>query len=182
MRPRGGKSQDKGPDLLVNGRFQSVIDMAPGEVQMWRIVNGSGRSGTKLTGFPSGFRFRQIAQDGVQFADQNYQGSEGQPLLLASGNRADLLVMASTVPGIFPVMVQHEVDPSDLPSASPVILLMVRVNKDLPPVTGNRTKFIPAMPKLPTSSAISPPRRRTRRARLRRSATRRTPPRHAATR
>jgi FtsP/CotA-like multicopper oxidase with cupredoxin domain len=149
MRPGAGRSQDKGPDLVVNGRFQSIIDMAPGEVQMWRIVNGSGRSGALLSGFPSGFRFRQIAQDGVQFADKNYQSSEGRPILFASGNRVDLLVMASTIPGIYPVVVQHEVDPSDISSANPVILLMVRVNASLPPVTGNRTKFIPNMPKQP---------------------------------
>jgi FtsP/CotA-like multicopper oxidase with cupredoxin domain len=149
MRPGGASSQDKGPDLVVNGRFQPVIDMAPGEVQMWRIVNGSGRSGALLSGLPSGFRFRQIAQDGVQFADVNYQGSENRPILLASSNRADLLVMASTTPGIYPVVVQHEVDPSDLPTAYPVILVMIRVNKDLPPVTGNRTKFIPTAPTPP---------------------------------
>jgi FtsP/CotA-like multicopper oxidase with cupredoxin domain len=149
MRPGGASSQDKGPDFVVNGRFQPVIDMAPGEVQMWRIVNGSGRSGAFLAAFPSGFRFRQIAQDGVQFANANYQASENQPMLIASGNRADLLVMASTVPGIYPVMVQHDVDPSDLGTAIPVILLMVRVNKDLPPATGPRTRFIPAMPTPP---------------------------------
>jgi FtsP/CotA-like multicopper oxidase with cupredoxin domain len=149
MRPGGARSQDKGPDLVVNGRFQPVIDMAPGEVQMWRIVNGSGRSGALLSGFPSGFRFRQIAQDGVQFADANYQSSEGRPILLAAGNRADLLVMASTIPGIYPVVVQHEVDPSDISSANPVILLMIRVNSSLPPVPENRTKFIPNMPKPP---------------------------------
>jgi FtsP/CotA-like multicopper oxidase with cupredoxin domain len=149
MRAGGASSQDKGSDFVVNGRFQPVIDMAPGEVQMWRIVNGSGRSGALLSGFPSGFRFRQIAQDGVQFADANYQSSENQPLLIASGNRADLLVKASTTPGIYPVMVQHDVDPSDLPTAIPVILLMIRVNQDLPPVTGNRTQFIPNLPKPP---------------------------------
>jgi FtsP/CotA-like multicopper oxidase with cupredoxin domain len=149
MRPGAARTQDKGPDLLVNGGFQPVIDMAPGEVQMWRIVNGSGRSGALLSGFPSGFRFRQIAQDGVQFADQNYKASENQPILLASGNRADLLVMASTIPGIYPVMVQHEVDPSDIPSALPVILVMIRVNKDLPPATGAHTQFIPTAPTPP---------------------------------
>ena len=83
---RGTRTQDKAHlILLVNGRFQPVIDMAPGEVQMWRIVNGSGRSGALLSGFPSGFRFRQIAQDGVQFADRNTRRSEGQPLLLRVG-------------------------------------------------------------------------------------------------
>jgi hypothetical protein len=71
MRKRGPARQDKGPDLVVNGRFGSIIDMAPGEVQMWRIVNGSGRSGVFVKSFPPGFRVRQIAQDGVQFADNN---------------------------------------------------------------------------------------------------------------
>jgi FtsP/CotA-like multicopper oxidase with cupredoxin domain len=153
MRNGGAASQDKGPDFVVNGRFQSIIDMAPGQVQMWRIVNGSGRSGALLSGFPSGFRFRQIAQDGVQFADANYQASENRPLLIASGNRADLLVKASTVPGIYPLMVQHDVDPSDVNGnkpAFPVILLMIRVNPDLPPVPPKQTEFIDHMPPLPT--------------------------------
>jgi FtsP/CotA-like multicopper oxidase with cupredoxin domain len=152
MRKRGPARQDKGPDLVVNGRFGSIIDMAPGEVQMWRMVNGSGRSGVFINAFPSGFRFRQIAQDGVQFADNNYKQSENQPILLASGNRADLLVMAPTTPGVYPLMVQHEVDPSNLTgsgAAIPVVLVQIRVNKDLPPVTGNRLAFIPAMPKPP---------------------------------
>ncbi len=152
MRAGGASSQDKGPDFVVNGRFQSIIDMAPGEVQMWRIVNGSGRSGAFIKAFPPGFRFRQIAQDGVQFADNNYQASENRSLLIASGNRADLLVMAPTTPGTYPMMVQHEVDPSDLAGSNPaipVVLVQIRVNKDLPPVTGHGLEFIPAMPKPP---------------------------------
>src|SRR5262249_26463825 len=35
----GGAGQnDKGPDFSVNGRAQPIIDMLPGEVQLWRIV------------------------------------------------------------------------------------------------------------------------------------------------
>jgi FtsP/CotA-like multicopper oxidase with cupredoxin domain len=75
MRKGGAARQDKGPDFLVNGRFQSIIDMAPGEVQMWRIVNGSGRSGAFIKAFPDGFHFRRIAQDGVQLADENYRAT-----------------------------------------------------------------------------------------------------------
>jgi FtsP/CotA-like multicopper oxidase with cupredoxin domain len=127
-------------------------------VQMWRIVNGSGRSGVFINGAksfvdasnaPAGFRYRRIAQDGVQLDDVNYQHGEDKPLLLASGNRADLLVMAPKTPGTYQMMVQHEVDPSDLSSAIPVVLLQIRVNNNLPPVTGHRLEFIPAMPKLP---------------------------------
>src|SRR3954452_20633475 len=40
-----GGNTDKGPDFSVNGRIQPVIEMKPGEVQMWRIANTSGRSG-----------------------------------------------------------------------------------------------------------------------------------------
>jgi FtsP/CotA-like multicopper oxidase with cupredoxin domain len=147
----GGAGQnDKGPDFSVNGRAQPIVDMRPGEVQMWRIVNGSGRSGMFLRGFPPGFNFRQIAQDGVQFADENYKASQNKAILLASGNRADLLVQAPPTPGIYPVMVQHEVDPSDLTSAIPVVLVQIRV-REAPPVPSNdpRSQFIPAMPQQP---------------------------------
>jgi FtsP/CotA-like multicopper oxidase with cupredoxin domain len=140
---------DKGPDFSVNGRTQPVVTMAPGEVQLWRIVNGSGRSGMFLSGFPPAFNFRQIAQDGVQFADENYKASQNQSILLAAGNRADLLVQAPVTPGIYPLLVQHEVDPSDLPSARPVVLLQIRVPEGVPPVTGPRSQFIPTAPTQP---------------------------------
>jgi FtsP/CotA-like multicopper oxidase with cupredoxin domain len=146
----GGAGQnDKGPDFSVNGREQPIVDMLPGEVQLWRIVNGSGRSGAFIRRFPPEFNFRQIAQDGVQFANENYQASQDKPILLASGNRADLLVQAPLTPGIYPLMVQHEVDPSDLTSAIPVVLLQIRVREGVPPVTGNRSKFIPTAPPQP---------------------------------
>ncbi len=147
----GGAGQnDKGPDFSVNGRAQPIVEMMPGEVHMWRIVNGSGRSGMFLRGFPPGFNIRQIAQDGVQFANNNYLASQNKAILLASGNRADLLVQAPPTPGIYPVMVQHEVDPSDLTSAIPVVLLQIRVREGAPvPSTDPRSQFIPAMPQPP---------------------------------
>jgi FtsP/CotA-like multicopper oxidase with cupredoxin domain len=146
---RSGPGQtDKGPDFSVNGRFQPVVDMAPGEVQLWRIANTSGRSGAYFAGFPPGFQWKQLAQDGVQFADANYQGSLNQPFLLAAGNRVDLLVKAPRA-GIYPVLVKHDVDPSDLPSAFPVVLVQIRVRADLPSATGNRAQFIPTAPQQP---------------------------------
>ena len=44
----GPGSQDKGPNFSVNGRSQPIVDMQPGEAQMWRIANTSGRSGAYL--------------------------------------------------------------------------------------------------------------------------------------
>ena len=157
--PGGAGRNDKGPDFSVNGRSQPMLDMAPGEVQFWRMVNGSGRSGAFLNGLPQGFNFRQIAQDGVQFADVNYKQSENQAILLAAGNRADLLVKAPPTPGIYPVLVRHEVDPADLvgpPPALPVVLLQVRVREDVQPASGNRAQFIPtAPPQLPFQTNIT---------------------------
>jgi len=147
---RSGPGQtDKGPDFSVNGRIQPVIDMRPGEVQLWRIANTSGRSGAFFLGPPPGFSWKQIAQDGVQFADANYQANTSQPFMMASGNRVDLLVKAPTTPAIYPVVVQQAVDPSDLKSAYPVTLVSVRIKAGDQPVTGKASQFIPAMPKPP---------------------------------
>ena len=81
------------PDFVVNGLRQPQLTMRPGEVQLWRIVNAAGRSAAFFQA-PKGLQWRQIAQDGVQFANQNYVGSENQALYVAPGNRIDLLVKA----------------------------------------------------------------------------------------
>jgi FtsP/CotA-like multicopper oxidase with cupredoxin domain len=97
----------------VNGQLNPVITMRPGEIQRWRFINAAVQAGGALAiGFPADFQIRQIAQDGVQFAAQNYQQ---QPLLnlawfvpnqpiqtlttanLAPGDRADYLVQAPMV-------------------------------------------------------------------------------------
>ena len=99
--------------MLVNGQATPTITMAPGEVQLWRIVNATAGDNfiPNLQALQSanGFAFRQTAQDGVQFSPNNY-GS--QPYLngvvpggmnLSGGNRADLLVQAPTKPGVYTV-------------------------------------------------------------------------------
>ena len=95
-----------GEDFSVNGRLQPKLSMRSKEVQLWRIVNTSARSGAFFIGPPPGFAWKQLAQDGVQFVNENYkdplncnENYQG-PLncnasfLLAPGNRADLLVKA----------------------------------------------------------------------------------------
>ena len=77
--------------LSVNGRLQPVVTMQPGQVQLWRIVNSASRDLITLCP-PAGFNWQQIAQDGVQLAWQNVQTN--QPVILAAGNRADLLIQA----------------------------------------------------------------------------------------
>jgi FtsP/CotA-like multicopper oxidase with cupredoxin domain len=120
-----GAGQDKGPDFSVNGRINPVLTMKPGEVQMWRIVNSSARAGTQFIGPPAGFSWRQLAQDGVQFHNDNYAKSLNKSFLLAAGNRADLLVQAPSAPCtnkagcMYSVQVHNTVDSSDLIPATP---------------------------------------------------------------
>jgi hypothetical protein len=95
------------PQPLINGQANPVVSMQLGEIQRWRLVNESMQASAQLQiGFEntSAPLLKQIAQDGVQFAPQNY-GS--QPLLsqgvqnfsLSPGNRADFLVQAPSTPG-----------------------------------------------------------------------------------
>ncbi len=150
---------DKGPDFSVNGRLQPHIKMRPGEVQMWRILNTSGRSGAFFVGPPKAdptakqidrkkdFEWKQLAQDGVQFADENYQKSLDESFLMAAGNRVDLLVKAPTEPTSksFDVLVQHAVAKADLADAKPVPLITI----DIIEGTGPEMQFIKLLPTPP---------------------------------
>lgn len=113
-RPPGvfGKGSNQ---ILVNGNFTPTITMRPGEVQLWRFVNateGNGAgvitAGTSKAGVFEApqFNFVQTAQDGVQFSPTNYNAQpylsgavSGDGLVLAAGNRADVLVKAPTQTG-----------------------------------------------------------------------------------
>lgn len=92
-----------------------TIVMRPGEIQLWRIVNAQVQNrltATKFTG-PAGAtatvlpKWRQIAQDGVQFKLANYQAQplttpdaagNGTQFTLAAGGRIDILVQAPQIP------------------------------------------------------------------------------------
>jgi FtsP/CotA-like multicopper oxidase with cupredoxin domain len=115
---KGGAGQDKGPDFSINGRTDPVISMKPGEVQMWRIVNASGRAGALFLKPTQGLHWRILARDGVQLYTDNYAKSLDSQFLLASGNRIDLLVQAGPCANpngcTYPVLVHNTVDPTDL--------------------------------------------------------------------
>jgi len=98
------------PPLLVNGQPSPVVTMAPGEVQRWRFVNATLQASAQVSiYFPAQTTVRQIAQDGIQFAPENYSR---QPLFdpanpgafrISPGNRADFLIQAPTIAGSYPV-------------------------------------------------------------------------------
>jgi FtsP/CotA-like multicopper oxidase with cupredoxin domain len=115
---RAPPNQVKGiKQVLVNGKLTPTITMAPGEVQLWRFINATdGNNPGKLTNDlfqTTGFKFKQTAQDGVQFSPDNYKnqpflttttapnGMVPGGLALAAGNRADVLVQAPTQAGVY---------------------------------------------------------------------------------
>jgi FtsP/CotA-like multicopper oxidase with cupredoxin domain len=114
------------PIFSVNGRRQPVVTMHPGEVQMWRIINGPARSGSYLVApAPSAtsLQWVQIAQDGVQFNPKNYHppaaGAASQPIMMSAGNRVDLLVRVPPgATGSFTVQVYDVVKATELPTAN----------------------------------------------------------------
>ncbi len=83
----------------INGQQLPIVSIYPGQVQFWRIVNGSTISGFYLPALPPGFTWRQTAQDGVQFDTFNYTSRAQRPVFVAPGNRIDLLVQAPVNPG-----------------------------------------------------------------------------------
>jgi len=115
--------------LCVNGQLQPVVSMKPGEVQWWRLVNGSIQSHGISTffflekskydqlvqDFDNGAgktpqpiptdrglvpHFRQVARDGVQFAWANYvRHASDSEFQLSPANRIDFLIQAPTTPG-----------------------------------------------------------------------------------
>jgi FtsP/CotA-like multicopper oxidase with cupredoxin domain len=144
--------------LSVNGRLLPKMTMRPGEVQLWRIVNTSSRDAVLFTGvYTAGattkapFDWMQVAQDGVQFADVNYQSSLNVPIFLAAGNRADVLVKAPLVTAAttYDVRAQRDVAKSNMAPTRPgPVLFSVEVS-GTPPPNERQTQFIRKMPALP---------------------------------
>jgi FtsP/CotA-like multicopper oxidase with cupredoxin domain len=142
---KGRRGSVAPPALFVNGLYQPVISMRPGEIQLWRLVNASVRAVTTLTGFGSDGdpEIRQIAQDGVQFKFENYQN---QPLLgkqrtdarpfntFAAGNRADLLVKAPDKAPATPSEFLVADTTSGTPNPTPILFVKVEGDPVNPPM------------------------------------------------
>ena len=167
------------PRLSINGRLNPSVAMQPGEVQMWRIVNGAFRDAVQFAYFvavpsssapptpapppspppdpcatqpapspsPSAtnVKWRQIAQDGVQFKNTNYDrvGIVNGQFNLAAANRADLLVKAPDTPGSYALCVVRNIGiilQGNPPQETASSLLTVTV----PKVNSLHMDFIPS--------------------------------------
>lgn len=138
------------PPTLVNGQRTPTIEMRPGQVLLWRMINATVSTFLRAQFQPcSGgapLQCVQTAQDGVQFSQTNYKtqplGNKGQnPITgpMAPANRIDLLVQAPTTKGLHVMQI---------PGTTPVPILFVNVTND--PVTP-QMQFPPdsAFPVLP---------------------------------
>jgi FtsP/CotA-like multicopper oxidase with cupredoxin domain len=134
--------------FAVNGEQEPTLTMYPGQVMLWRMINSSTTDGFYLPALPAGFTWRQTAQDGVQFDDQNYQARAERPVFVAPGNRIDLLVQApKTVTTEFnPINVYQGTSVSTAETSPPnAILFTIKLAG-----TGPAMPLMPHMPPRPS--------------------------------
>jgi FtsP/CotA-like multicopper oxidase with cupredoxin domain len=126
---RSGIAPQNADLVFVNGQYTPVLHMNPNEMQLWRIVNACHQASVPLAS-PTGIKWVQTAQDGVQFNPKNYDPTNTNAALsvpakssapfgsLAPGNRVDLLVQAPSAPGSYQVKFKNK------------LLLTVEVKQD----------------------------------------------------
>lgn len=77
--------------VTINGQIVPVIRMRPGEVQRWRLVDGSFRETMAIR--LQGHALHEIATDGI-YSGRVDTWRDGQQLILYPGYRSDVLVQA----------------------------------------------------------------------------------------
>ena len=94
--PQGGVDAENGREgdvLFVNGQVMPTLTIRSGEVQRWRVVNASAARVYRLA--LAGHTFLHVGSDGGLFEHP----AEVSEILLASGERAELLVRGTGQPG-----------------------------------------------------------------------------------
>jgi FtsP/CotA-like multicopper oxidase with cupredoxin domain len=85
----------EGQVVTVNGQVNPVLSIKPGEIQRWRVLNASNARFYKLS--LEGHTLHVVGTDGG-LLDKPYPVER---ILLAPGERVDLLVKAGATPGIY---------------------------------------------------------------------------------
>ena len=80
-------------ELLVNGVFQPTLHIRPGELQRWRVINGTGERYVKLA-LP-GTTFELLAIDGNTLREMRPE----REILIGPGERVEVLVRGATAGG-----------------------------------------------------------------------------------
>jgi FtsP/CotA-like multicopper oxidase with cupredoxin domain len=139
--------------FTTNGVTKPTLHMRPGEVQRWRLLNAASDEALVLT--LKGHGFNIIAMDGITVGNM-VRLKEDDPLVLAPGQRADVLIKAGN-PGTYEL---QALDPSTNPvSVSPSgvapALRITRHSNDFPAPCG----VIPPMThgRMSAGNAATPP-------------------------
>jgi FtsP/CotA-like multicopper oxidase with cupredoxin domain len=94
--PQGGIDAENGREgnvLFVNGHVMPTVTIRAGEVQRWRVINASAARVFRLA--LGGHTFLHVGSDGGLFE----RPVEVAEILLANGERAELLVRGTAAPG-----------------------------------------------------------------------------------
>lgn len=112
----------QGNRLLVNGRMNPIIEVQPGAIERWRLVNSSNSRFFDVA--IGGLELRRIGGDGGLVANPTTQAS----VLLGSAQRADLLVRFDGEPGDeFDVVTLHVDRGHDMSDPGALPLARVRL-------------------------------------------------------
>ncbi|HEX2202897.1 MAG TPA: multicopper oxidase family protein [Longimicrobium sp.] len=129
--------------ITINGQIVPVITMRPGEVQRWRLLDGSFR---ETIGFRVvGHDLHEIATDGI-YTGRVDTWKDGQDLVLYPGYRSDVLIKAGA-PGIYEVL-------DDSAGGGHVTLRGVFEDPNLIAIL--QVQGTPVDMKLPTSAEMAP--------------------------
>jgi FtsP/CotA-like multicopper oxidase with cupredoxin domain len=93
------RRQGPRPLFTVNGVSQPTLLMRPNEVQRWRFISASGTTlGYNPVSIVGPFKVWLVAWDGITLSGPPRPVLPGSPLVLAPGNRADILIKAPSSP------------------------------------------------------------------------------------
>jgi len=137
----------EGDVLFVNGQVMPTLSIRSGEVQRWRVINASAARVYRLA--LGGQTFVHIGTDGGLF-EHPVEVSE---IVLANGERAELLVSGTGAPGSRTVLQSLPYDryiPQTRPKDwnTPRDLMTVAVSRDAPvtaPALPNVLRVVPAL-------------------------------------
>jgi FtsP/CotA-like multicopper oxidase with cupredoxin domain len=94
------------PRTYINGQYQPKITMAPGEVQRWRVINGT-HNRLMWFGLADPVKAVLLCCDGNPLPKAELLE---QSLRLVPGNRLDLLIKAPETPGSYAVQMNETAD------------------------------------------------------------------------
>ena len=137
----------EGDLVFVNGAVQPVVPIRSGEVQRWRVVNASAARVYRLS-IP-GHTFLHVGSDGGLFE----RPQEVSEVLLANGERVELLVRGSGAPGTRAVLRSLPYDryipqtrPKDWERMRDLLVLQYRDDPPVaPPALPSRLRVIPPL-------------------------------------